>query len=199
MVLSGVSFQGSLESLAAANGNYVADADYTLLLNQIRAAINAHEFYKDKIVATGTTTLILTAESTEFQFGVTIATKYGSVAATTPGVYDTLPADKIFRIFAIKKYDAGQTLTKFPASDVTDWSQYYFKISRGGYSLDGANHLDSVVEEVRFYVPTALAEGDHTTQGAYWDEKIFDFLTEISYVDPDGGTTPWGLVEGTTA
>lgn len=197
--LHDISFHGSLDSLAAANAGYLADADYTLLLNQVRAAINTHEYFKDKVTASGTTTLILTSADANYGFEVTVAAKYGSIAHTTPGVYPTLPADQVFRIFAIKKYDAGQGLDMFPAGDVTDWTQYYFRIKRGGYALDGANHQDSVYEEAVFFLPTAIAEGDHTTEGAWWDEKIFDFLTEIGYVDPHGDTTPWGLVEGATS
>lgn len=190
--LSGMPFQATLSALAAENAGYVADADYTLLLNQIRNAINTHDFWKDKVVASGTTTLILTSQDTGFQFSVIIASKYGTVAATTPGVYPTLPKEQIFRIFPVTEYKAGMDLSLFPASDVTDWSQYYFKIKRGGYALDGANHLDSVIEEVFFYLPTAVAEA---SAGLNWDEKIHDFLEENSYVDPDGDTIPWGLSE----
>lgn len=186
-----MAFQATLESLAAENAGYLADADYTLLMNQVRNAINTHQFYKDLIVASGTTTLILTSKLTGYQFEVTLSTKYGTIVLTTPGVYDILPADEIYRIFAIKKYDAGRSLDNYPTAAVTDWSTYYFKVKRGGYALDGSNHLDSVIEEVRFYLPTAVAEA---STGLNWDEKIYDFITENGYSDPDGDTTPWGLL-----
>lgn len=190
--LSGVSFQGYLATVTD-NSGVIADANYQALVDQIVAAINSHELFGDKITASrSTNNLVLTSKSDKFKFEVTIAAEFGSFVLTTPGVYPTLPAEEVQRTFPITAYKAGYSPAVFPDGSVTDWSRYFFQIEKDpAYSLDGANHLDKYVEEVEFYVPTAVAEA---STGLNWDEKIYDFLTEIGYSDPDGDTTPWDLL-----
>ena len=183
-------FQGYLASLAAANAGYVADADYQALVDQIVAAINGDPYLKSYITASrSTNNLVLTGVS-GFNFEVRIAAQYGTYVDSTPYVSPKLSLADVQRQFPILPMQAGFPTDIYPNNSVATWAKYYFKVKRGGYALDGANHLDEVYEEVEFYVPKALAEA---TAGVNWDNDVFDYLTAISYVDPQGETTPWGL------
>jgi hypothetical protein len=107
------------------------------------------------------------------------------------GSYPRLTLADIQKIFPILPSNAGTGGERYPAGSA-DWSKYYFKVDHSGaqaaYALDGANHLDTYIEEFEIYVPTAVAEA-----AANWDTKILAFLTAVTYVDPNGDTTPWGL------
>lgn len=191
---SGKTFQGYLASLAAENAGFLADADYILLVTQIANAINTDPQFKYLITATVVgVTLVLTASDLTFQFSVAIGVQYGSVVHTTPGVYSVLTSDDVSREFPILPMQAGFDPDTFPSPAIADWTKYYFKIQRGGYSLDGANHKDNVIEEVEFYTSKAQAEA---TAGVNWDIKISNYLTLVSYPDPDneGVAAPYGLV-----
>ena len=78
----------------------------------------------------------------------------------------------VARLFPIKWEHAGtQPLVPIPG---VDYNKYRFEIKHSmGYALDGANHLDSYLEQVEFYVPKSVAEA---TNGQYWDNKIYSFL-----------------------
>lgn len=108
--------------------------------------------------------------------------------------YPVLTLEDVQKVFPIKPMDAGRSAELFPSAAYTSWCKYFFRIERSGvqgaYALDGANHLDAYIEEVEIYVPETLAEA---TNGVNWDDKIYDWLTGISYVDPNGDSTPWGL------
>lgn len=203
--LAGQTFAAHIFSLAAANAGKVADADYTLLLNQIRTQINSHPLWRNIVVATGTTTLILTVPANisarTTQFDVLISQEYGSANTGTAGVYPKLTLADIQRIFPIYPYMAGSDPSaRLPLASVTAWNRYYFKILKSpAYSLDGANHVDSYIEEVEFYLPDGATNVDDAGATS-WDVKILDYLTAngsgagSTYVDPSGDTTPWGLI-----
>lgn len=189
--LAGKVLQGYLASLGAAASGYVNDTDIDSLINQIIDSINADPYLKDKITATlSSHTLVLTGAS-GFNFDVRMGQQYGSVAVTTAYVSPKLSLEHVQRQFPILPSQAGYPTEIYPDPTVSEWAQYYFKVKRAGYALDGANHMDEVYEEVRFYLPKSVAEA---STGANWDNKIYQFLTAISYSDPDGDTSPWGLV-----
>lgn len=78
----------------------------------------------------------------------------------------------VARLFPIKWEHAGtQPLVPIPG---VDYNKYRFEIKHNmGYALDGANHLDSYIEQVEFYLPKSVAEA---TNGTNWDNKIYSFL-----------------------
>ena len=78
----------------------------------------------------------------------------------------------VARLFPIKWEHAGtQPLVPIPG---VDYCKYRFDIKHNmGYALDGANHLDSYLEQVEFYLPKSVAEA---TNGTNWDNKIYSFL-----------------------
>jgi hypothetical protein len=138
-----------------------------------------------KIVSNTATVLTLETALTSTESGLDFEIVGGR------GAYPRLTLADIQKIFPILPSNAGTGGERYPSGSA-DWSKYYFKVEHAGaqaaYALDGANHLDTYVEEFEIYVPTAVAEAVTN-----WDKKIYDFLTAVSYVDPNGDTTPWAL------
>lgn len=78
----------------------------------------------------------------------------------------------VARLFPVKWEHTGtQPLVPIPGQD---YCKYRFEIKHNmAYALDGANHLDSYIEQVEFYLPKTVAEAN---KGANWDQKLYTFL-----------------------
>jgi hypothetical protein len=131
---------------------------------------------------------------------ITQASNFGYLESTLDFVviggvskYPSLTLADVQKAFPVTALKAGQDTAQFPSSSVTAWTKWAFRIERAGaYALDGANHLDSYIEEFEIFVPTSVAQ-----TATIGEKKIFDWLTACVsaglYVDPEGVASPWGL------
>lgn len=152
-------------------------ATATNICDGIRATIAAD--VQAKVVATGTTTLILTSKDAEQQFYVGIialdqATSTeivgGTVAATTPGVYPILTARDVAINFAVKNWMFGTT-PNLPVAGV-DFVRYRIRFEQEPhYGLDGANFLTKTETEVVIYIPKA---------------EVIKAVLPVNIIDKDG-------------
>ena len=78
----------------------------------------------------------------------------------------------VARLFPIKWEHAGtQPLVPIPG---LEYCKYRFEVKHNmAYALDGANHIDSYIEQVEFYLPKDVAEASN---GVNWDNKLYNFI-----------------------
>ncbi len=197
------------DGITDSTGNDLDSAGLAAALNSLTGLAFIDDFFNTgyNLVITGNATDIGSQDITDYTASggtlvvASITAIETSVEFYIEGISDIYPASNgylsqltlnhVQRIFPYQSMKAGYPADAFPSPSVADWARYYFKIKHvNAYSLDGANHIDSFIEEFEFYVPLADAIA---SSGANWDDLILEFLTDSSYVDPHGGSTPWGL------
>lgn len=142
----------------------------------------------ESYAVTGTTittydsfTFTITAIDADDFFKVSILEDMGSTTTTVEGVRPVYSRADVAREFPILR---GMVASQPNIPTVnTDYCKYTFKVNHANsYALDGANHLDTVLEEVEIVLPKTVAEG------ANWDDELLPVMTNAGLYTPTLGT-----------